>query len=124
MEYVYPAIFHPNSDGSFTVTFPDLPGCITEGTPLDHAFFMAQSALHDWVEYELTQGSPLPPASPVKGMGTKGDEFATLVGTVVRDGGAVRRTVSIPQWMDRQAAEAGLSLSRILQDALAERLSS
>jgi hypothetical protein len=37
-------------------------------------------------------------------------------------GGAVRRTVSIPQWMDRQAAETGLSHSRILQEALAERL--
>ena len=29
-EYIYPAIFHKNDDGSFTVTFPDLPGCITE----------------------------------------------------------------------------------------------
>ena len=29
-EYVYPAIFHTNEDGSFTVTYPDLPGCITE----------------------------------------------------------------------------------------------
>lgn len=30
-EYVYPAIFHSNDDGSFTITFPDLDGCISEG---------------------------------------------------------------------------------------------
>ena len=31
MEYVYPAVFHPNDDGSITITYPDLPGCISEG---------------------------------------------------------------------------------------------
>ena len=29
-EYVYPAIFHANEDNTFTITYPDLPGCITE----------------------------------------------------------------------------------------------
>ena len=37
-KYVYPAIFHPNQDdGSFTVTVPSLPGCITEGKNLADA---------------------------------------------------------------------------------------
>ena len=31
MEYVYPAVFHANNDDSYTVTYPDLPGCVSEG---------------------------------------------------------------------------------------------
>ena len=32
--YIYPAIFDPSQDGGYTVTFPDLPGCVTEGDGL------------------------------------------------------------------------------------------
>jgi hypothetical protein len=49
-------------------------------------------------------------------------EFASLVRADARDGRAVRRTVSIPKWMDEKVSEAGLSLSRVLQDALSQRL--
>ncbi len=51
-EYVFPARFHPNEDGSFTVVFPDLPGCISEGKSLENAMHMAQSALAQWLEYQ------------------------------------------------------------------------
>ena len=51
MEYVYPAIFHANNDGSFTITYPDLPACISEGKSLGNALYMAQSALTQWIEY-------------------------------------------------------------------------
>lgn len=32
-KYIYPAVFHPGEpdEGGYTVTFPDLPGCISEG---------------------------------------------------------------------------------------------
>ena len=40
----------------------------------------------------------------------------------VKDSRAVKRTVSIPKWMDDKVIESGLSLSRVLQDALKERL--
>ena len=49
-EYVYPAIFHANEDNTFTITYPDLPGCITEGKSLANAMYMAQYALTQWLE--------------------------------------------------------------------------
>lgn len=121
-EYVYPAIFHPNEDGSFTITYPDLPGCISEGKSLGNAMYMAQSALTQWVEYLNDKKEPIPPASPQKDIHVSQREFVNLIRADVKDGRAVRRTVSIPKWMDDQAIEAGLSLSRILQDALKDRL--
>lgn len=35
--YIYPAIFDPCEEGGYSVTFPDLPGCITEGDTVEEA---------------------------------------------------------------------------------------
>ena len=121
-EYVYPAIFHPNEDGSFSITFPDLPGCISEGKSLGNAMYMAQSALTQWMEYLVDKRQTIPSASNFNSLETAQGEFVNLVRAEVKDGRAVKRTVSIPKWMDDKVIESGLSLSRVLQDALKERL--
>lgn len=122
-EYVYPAIFHKNNDESYTVLFPDLPGCITEGKSLSEAICMAQSALTQWVEYLKDKKEVIPTASNLRSVETEAEEFANLICADVKDGRAVKRTVSLPKWMDEAVAEAGLSLSKVLQDALKQRLS-
>ena len=58
-EYVYPALFHKNDDNSYTITYPDLPGCISEGKSLENALYMAESALTQWMEY-LSDKDPRP----------------------------------------------------------------
>ncbi len=121
-EYVYPAIFHPNEDGSFTITYPDLPGCISEGKSLGNAMYMAQSALTQWMEYLLDKKQAIPSPSSLKCLETAPEEFVNLIRAEIKDGRAVKRTVSIPKWMDDKVIESGLSLSRVLQDALKERL--
>ena len=65
-EYVYPAIFHPNDDGSYTITYPDLPGCISEGKSLGNAIYMAQAALTQWIEYLTDKKQFIPSASDLK----------------------------------------------------------
>lgn len=120
--FVYPAIFHYNDDKSYTVMFPDLEGCITEGKSLDEAMSMAQDALTQWIEYLKDTKEAIPAASDIKSIQVDSTEFVTLIRADVRDTRAVKRTVSIPRWLDEQVAEAGLSLSRVLQDALKQRL--
>jgi predicted RNase H-like HicB family nuclease len=122
MEYVYPAVFHANEDGSHTITYPDLPGCVTEGKSLGNALFMAQSALSQWIEYLADKKLEIPGASLTGDIGLAHGEFINFIRVDIRDGRAVKRTVSIPQWMDDLVTENGLSLSRVLQDALSERL--
>lgn len=121
-EYIYPAVFQQNEDGSFTITYPDLPGCISEGKSLGNAMYMAQAALTQWIEYLIDKKQAIPPASHPQSVAVAQGEFVSLIRTDVKDGRAVKRTVSIPRWMDDKASESGLSLSRILQDALKERL--
>lgn len=122
MDYIYPAIFEHNDDGSYTITFPDLPGCISEGKSLSNAMDMAQKALTQWIEYLLDEKEPIPEPSDIKKIIPADNQFINLVQAQIRDNRAVRRTVSIPGWLDAKATEAGLSLSKILQDALKERL--
>lgn len=121
-EYVYPALFHPNGDGSFTITYPDLPGCISEGKSLGNAMYMAQSALAQWVEYMADKKQDIPPASPLQSIAVGQGDFVNLIRAESKDGRAVKRTVSIPKWLDDKVLESGLSLSRVLQDALKDRL--
>ncbi|HCC37452.1 MAG TPA: hypothetical protein DEQ14_07455 [Treponema sp.] len=122
MEYVYPAIFHKNNDDSYTVTYPDLPGCISEGKTLGNAMYMAQSAMTQWINYLIDKKQEIPPASVLENIKVSNDELVNLICAEVRDGRAVKRTVSIPKWMDDKVIQTGLSLSRVLQDALNEKL--
>lgn len=121
-EYVYPAIFHPNEDGSFTISYPDLPGCISEGKTLGNAMHMAQLALAQWIEYLTDKKQSIPSPSDLKCIEANEGEFVNFIRADIKDKRAIKRTVSIPKWMDDKVTEAGLSLSRVLQDALREKL--
>lgn len=120
--YVYPAVFHPNEDGTITILYPDLPGCVSEGKSLENALYMAQDALKLWLECTLEDGISVPAPSAMSDVSLDPGEFVSLIRAEVRDNRAVRRTVSIPKWMDERVSAAGLSLSRVLQDALRDRL--
>jgi predicted RNase H-like HicB family nuclease len=122
MEFVYPAIFHKNKDESYTIFYPDLPGCISEGKNLGNAMYMAQSALAQWISYLADKKEEIPKASSVKDVKISKGEFVNLICAEVKDGRAIKRTVSIPKWMDDKVVQSGLSLSRVLQEALSERL--
>ena len=80
MKHVYPSVFHANEDGSYTITFPDLPGCISEGKSLPEAMEWAQSALSECLQLMLDEGEAVPPASPIKAIKTESDaQFVTLI---------------------------------------------
>ena len=121
MDYVFPAIFHANENGTYTITFPDLTGCISEGKSFKNAMYMAGAALKQWLELLITEKMDIPEASQAKDIEIDIDEFVNYIYAEVKSGKAVRRNVSIPQWMDEKASESGISLSRVLQDALGER---
>ena len=124
MTHVYPACFGRNEDGSYTIAYPDLPGCISEGKDLADALAMASKALSQWIAYLMEDEQPLPAPSDMAQLTAGENEVLSLVAADVRDNRAVRRTVSLPAWMDAEAAAAGISLSRALQEALAARLKS
>lgn len=122
MECVYPALFCANDDGSYTITYPDLPGCLSEGKSLENAVYMAQTALSQWIKYLADKKLEIPNPSIIQSIKVQNGEFVSLIRAEIKDEHAVKRTVSIPKWMDDKAIESKLSLSRVLQDALREKL--
>ncbi|MFF2886658.1 type II toxin-antitoxin system HicB family antitoxin [Paenibacillus sp. NPDC057967] len=121
--YIYPAIFDYADDG-ISVEFPDLPGAITCGDTEEEALRMAREcmALH---LYGMECDNDVI-TSPSRVIDVKAEDNQAVVLVEVwmppfRDEmaqKAVKKTLTIPKWLDDLAAEHNVNYSRILQDGL------
>lgn len=76
----YPAIFHPEADGGYSVDFPDLPVCVTEGDTLSEAAKMAEEALELYLDSLKGDKEPYPKPSALDDIKTtEGHDFVSLV---------------------------------------------
>lgn len=119
---VYPAIFH--DEGTYWVEFPDLEGCVSDGDTLEEAMANAQEAMGLYLAAILEDEQPLPQASDIKEI--KSDDVVSYVSVDVnayrRSTRAVRKTLSIPEWLAIEAEKRNLSLSKVLQEGLKSQL--
>ncbi|AJK27797.1 type II toxin-antitoxin system HicB family antitoxin [Paenibacillus larvae] len=130
MKYIYPAVFSPGEpdEGGFTVTFPDLPGCITEGDDLEEALRMAKDALGGHLYLMEEDGDEIPRSSQPDSIQLETGEFVSLIQAntdFIREriqSKAVNKTVTLPKWLNDVAAEEGINFSQTLQDALKQKL--
>ena len=120
---VYPAILH-KEDG-FWIEFPDLEGCQTYGSTLEETMELAQEALGLYLVSLLENKQDIPAPSNLSDL-NPGEGHLTYVSTDVdayrRDTRAVKKMLSIPAWLAKEADAKNVSLSKVLQDALKERL--
>lgn len=122
--YIYPAVFEPGEKRGYVVTFPDLPGCVTEGETLEDALHMAREALELHL-YGLEEDGDVisEPTVPEK-IGTPEKAFVSLIEVwmpVIRDemrNKAVKKTLTIPKWLNDIAEKNNVNFSRVLQSAL------
>lgn len=119
---VYPAIFH-EEDG-YWVEFPDLEGCQTYGSTLEETMQLAQEALGLYLATLIENGENIPVPSSIKDISTK--EIASYVAVdinrYIRNNHSVKKTLSIPDWLAKAAEREHLSLSKILQEGLRNKL--
>jgi len=83
---------------------------------------MAEDGLKSWLSYLLSEDLELPQPSDIEKIPKPKEGFTSIVHVKIKDEKSVRRTVSLPKWMDKKAKEAGLSLSNILQEALKTKI--
>lgn len=88
---------------------------------MGNAMKMAEAALTQWIEYLKDSKEEIPAPSKLQDVELENNEFVNFIRADIKDTRAVKRTISLPRWMDEQAAEEGLSLSKILQEALSKR---
>lgn len=130
MKLVYPACFSPLTDSEgYCVTFPDLPGCVTQGNSLSDAIEMAIDAASGWILDELEDGNPVPKASKIKNIRVENE--SDFVNVVVLDmdsyaekygNKAIRKNCTIPSWLNTIAEKNNINFSAVLQAALIEKL--
>jgi len=121
-KYAYPAIFEKEENGYF-VNFPDIEPCYTEGQTLEEAVIMANDVLKSRIEVALERKEILPAPSDIDTL--EGDRIMLIIADVEAMKSQTRfikKTLSIPRWLNEAAENAHLNFSRVLQEALKERL--
>lgn len=125
--YTYPAIFSYADDG-ISVSFPDLPGCFSCGWTDEEAFRMAKEALggHLWCMEEDEDDIPSP--TSMRDILLESNERIVLVEVympLIRQAvtsKSVKKTLTIPAWMDEAAKSENINFSQLLQSSIVDAL--
>lgn len=124
--YIYPAIFNYENDG-ISISFPDFPSCNTCGDNDEEALYMAKDALGLYIACN-EENKELPNPTNLNQIPLKENERAILIEVnmpLFRDAIqtiAVKKTLTIPKWINDLAEKNKVNFSRVLQSALKEQL--
>lgn len=125
MKLIYPAIFHEDEDGIW-VEFPDLQGCQSYGETIQEVLDSAKEALEGYCVTLLEEKHKLPDASDIKTIRPGKNAFVSLVETDLTTHFAkqksVKKTLTIPAWMNDYATENKLNFSAILQEGIMKKM--
>ena len=126
MKQVYPVILHPEPEGGFSVSVPDL-NIGTQGETIAECIDMARDAIGLWGICEQDEGRVIPEPSGLTPEHEEG-ELVTLVdidfdaSRRAHDMRTIRKNVTIPSYLNDLAERAGVNFSQVLQDGLKQRL--
>lgn len=120
----YPALFHKAEEGGFWISFPDIPECLTQGDDMAQAYEMAVDALGLALTCREKEQQPLPSASDPTTITPESDSFLVVIEFDMlaykkrTNSHSVKKTLSIPEWLNEAAMAMGLNFSQVLQEAL------
>ncbi len=126
-KYVFPAVFTPEEKGYY-IHFPDLEACFTQGNDLVDGTTMAEDVLCLTLYDMEEEGKAIPQPSHPKAIKLQGDEFVVYVSCDTLEyrkfynNAAVKKTLTIPSWLNDMAMRENVNFSGILQQALQEYL--
>ena len=126
--YAYPAVFTPEKNGQFSVNFPDLDSCYTCGDDIKDALLMAEDVLAFTLYGYEKEGPEIPEPSTPKDLKLEENEFVNFVACdtleyrKMHNNRSVKKTLTIPEWLNESATAMGVNFSQVLQDALLEKV--
>lgn len=128
-EIIYPAVFEFDEEGAINITFPDLPSAISCADNTQDAYRyateVAELVLEDYIE-ALFEGAPKP--SEIKNINLEENQCIALIKIdtekVVKESSSksVKKTVTIPSWLNEAGMKKKLNFSKILQDGIKKEL--
>ena len=127
-KYVFPALFTKEESGLYAVDFPDLESCYTCGDDLPDAIHMAEDVLALTLYNYEKDGKEIPAPSSPRDIPTEENEFVSVISADTLyyqkkfSHKYVKKTLTIPEWLNDIAISANINFSKTLQEALAEKL--
>jgi len=127
MIYVFPAIFTPVGSG-YAIRFPDLPGTNSQGKDLAESIYSARDALGSWLDYLMDECQDIPQPSDLSSISLESGQIITMIDVDMtayrrrKNFKAVKKTLSIPSWLNEEAEAHNVNFSAILQEGLKAHL--
>lgn len=126
--YLYPVVFTYEEDNTISITFPDLPGCVSCADTETEALHNAREALggHLWCMEQ--DGDPIPAPSTLLSVPLEDNERCLLLDVfmpsirLAKANRSVNRTVTLPAWLNAAALERKVNFSQVLQNALLQQI--
>lgn len=125
--YIYPAVFDYAEDG-ISIEFPDLPGCLPCADTVEEAVKNAKEALMLHLYGMEEDNEAIPEPTPINKIAAEKNQAIILVDVFMppfrekQHTKFVKKTLSIPSWLNAEAEHCGINFSAVLQEALKERL--
>lgn len=136
---IYPAIFYHEADGGYSVVFPDLNHLSTCGDTMQEAMEMAVDCLAGYLHSLELSNEAIPAPTPLdevdphseddeEDIYSDADIFVNMVSVDVAAyarshfNKSVKKTLTIPQWLNDMAAAKKINFSKVLQTALKAEL--
>ena len=126
---IYPAIFKLEENQIYSVRFPDLDGCFSQGNTLEEAFINSQEAL---AIYFYEKKGDVRKASKIFDINHSSSESILQLVAVDLSRYSLKRTttkfirknLTIPDWLHDISQKYNVNYSNILKEALIEHLKS
>ena len=118
MKVVYPAILH-REDGAYWIEFPDLEGCQSFGDTLMEIMDNAKEALTGYCLTLIEEQRKLPAASDLDTIEMEDGDGIVVIEANLKDATkSVKKTLTIPAWLNAAAESRNINFSETLQNAL------
>ena len=125
--YIFPCVFIYKEDG-ISIFFPDLDGCVSFGENEQKAFYNAKEALTLHLYGMEQDNDPIPEPTMIKDVSLDDNEQAVFIEAFMPAFRAkqankfVKKTLTIPEWLNIVAEKNGVNFSQLLQGALKQHL--
>ena len=124
--YIFPCVFIYET--GISVYFPDLDGCVSYGQDEKDAFDNANEALSLHLFGMEQDGDDIPEPSQLRNIQLQNNQKAVLIEVFMppfrakQANKCVKKTLTIPEWLNIEAERAGVNFSQALQNGLKEYL--
>lgn len=124
----YPAVFQVEEEGGYSVFFPDIEGCNTQGETVEEAYDMAFNALGLTISYLKDNKLNIPEPSKPQDILLDINQYVVVIQFDMleylkkKESRAVKKTLSIPSWLNEAAIEHNINFSQVLQEALQNKI--